>query len=226
MKQNRGHALPDRSEASGRTTPERLIEAVERLVTEGEGEPSLRDITFAAGANVAAVNYHFGSKEALLDAVVERALAEHAREQLAELEAVAGSQPPPGIDEIVRAWMSPYLVAFVNGRPTLMTRVVAKATSGGSLSLRRRLTAASSKGRTRFLELLSDRLPGVSIEELDVRISLASRVIAEVFARCFDDASSGEYLAGGESQLVERAVAFMVGGLTAPGNGPAGAGPP
>jgi AcrR family transcriptional regulator len=225
MKQNRVYRLPDRSEVSGRTTPERLIEAAERLVTERDGEPSLRDITLAAGANVAAVNYHFGSKDALLDAVIERALTEHAREQLAELEAVAASQPPPGIDEIVRAWISPYLVAFVNGRPTLMTRVVAKATSGGSLSLRRKLTAASSKGRTRILELLSDRLPGVSMEELDFRISLAGNVIAEIFARCFDDASSGENLAGGGSQQNEWAVTFMVGGLTAPGNKPPGAGP-
>jgi AcrR family transcriptional regulator len=225
MKQNREYALPDRSEVSGQTTPERLIEAVERLVTEGEGEPSLRDITFAAGANVAAVNYHFGSKEALLDAVIERALAEHAREQLAALEAVAGSQPPPGIDEIVRAWMSPYLLAFVNGRPTLITRVVAKATSGGSLSLRRLVTATGSKGRTRFLELLSDRLPGVSMEELDFRISLAAGVLAEVFARCFSDVLPVENLSGSDSKLVERAVAFIVGGLSAPCVGPPGAGP-
>src|SRR5258708_28304527 len=94
--------LPGRSGKPGQTTPDRLIEAVERLMTERDDlEPSLREITSYAGANVAAVNYHFGSKDALVHAVIERALTEHAPGQLESLDPCPRSPPPPCSDEIV-----------------------------------------------------------------------------------------------------------------------------
>ena len=53
-----------------KTTKGRILEATERLLAEhGFESVSLRDITTAAEVNVAAVNYHFGSKEKLFEAV-------------------------------------------------------------------------------------------------------------------------------------------------------------
>src|SRR5258708_31152589 len=92
--------LPGRSGKPGQTTPDRLIEAVERLMTERDDlEPSLREITSSAGANVAAVNYHFGSKDALVHAVIERPLTQHAPAPLASLDPCPRSPPPPCSDE-------------------------------------------------------------------------------------------------------------------------------
>ena len=52
-------------------TKERILDAAERLFArEGFHNTSLRAITGEADVNLAAVNYHFGSKEALLDAVI------------------------------------------------------------------------------------------------------------------------------------------------------------
>ena len=70
-------------------TRELLIEVATRLIAErGIGNVSVRDITSAAGVNTAAINYHFGSKDALVEAVVVRH-AEHfglrRRELLREL---------------------------------------------------------------------------------------------------------------------------------------------
>ena len=54
-------------------TKERILDAAERLFAdEGFAATSLRQITAEAGVNLAAVNYHFGSKESLLTAVFER----------------------------------------------------------------------------------------------------------------------------------------------------------
>ena len=54
-------------------TRERLLATAEELfATRGIDAVSVRDITEAAGANIAAVNYHFGSRRGLIDAIVER----------------------------------------------------------------------------------------------------------------------------------------------------------
>ena len=54
-------------------TRRRLLDAAEALVSdEGYGAPSHRSIARRAGVHVALVNYHFGSKEMLLEAVVAR----------------------------------------------------------------------------------------------------------------------------------------------------------
>ena len=57
----------------GRDTREKLLDAAERLFAEqGFDSTSLRQITSAAGANLAAVNYHFGSKDDLIVEVLDR----------------------------------------------------------------------------------------------------------------------------------------------------------
>ena len=56
--------------AAKKTTKSLILEATERLVAEhGFESVRLRDITTGAGVNVAAVNYHFGSKDKLFEAV-------------------------------------------------------------------------------------------------------------------------------------------------------------
>ena len=91
-------------------TKDRILDAAERLFGErGFPATSLRDITAGAGVNVASVNYHFGSKEALLTAVLARRLGPINRERLALLDAVdarAAGAPPP-VEEVVRAFVLP-----------------------------------------------------------------------------------------------------------------------
>jgi AcrR family transcriptional regulator len=76
---------------AGHDTRERLLDAAERLfATRGIDASSVRDITDSAGANLAAVNYHFGSKHELIVAIVQRRadqLGQRRSELLDELEA-------------------------------------------------------------------------------------------------------------------------------------------
>ena len=56
-------------------TVKRILDAAEQLFAEkGFAETSLRLITSKAGVNLAAVNYHFGSKKSLIQAVFVRFL--------------------------------------------------------------------------------------------------------------------------------------------------------
>src|SRR5436190_14230620 len=88
-----------------------ILSAAERLYADrGFGDVTLRDIVAAAGVNLAAVNYHFGSKDELIaELFVTRSLATN-RERLNELKAAeeAGGGRTD-IDAILRALVGPTL---------------------------------------------------------------------------------------------------------------------
>jgi AcrR family transcriptional regulator len=88
-----------------------ILDAAERLYAErGFGDVTLRDIVAAAGVNLAAVNYHFGSKDELIaELFATRGIATN-RERLAELkaaEAVGGGRAD--VRAILRALVGPTL---------------------------------------------------------------------------------------------------------------------
>jgi len=91
-------------------TKERILDAAEELFADrGFPSTSMRDITQGADANIAAVNYHFGSKEALLLAVLKRRIepVNQARvARLDELESSAGDQPI-STEDLVRTFLTP-----------------------------------------------------------------------------------------------------------------------
>jgi AcrR family transcriptional regulator len=88
-------------------TRTRLLDAAERLFAEhGFAATSLRTVTDAADANVAAVNYHFGSKEGLLRAVVQRAMAAVNQERLRLLDELRAAAGPPEVADLVRAFVA------------------------------------------------------------------------------------------------------------------------
>ena len=95
-----------------RSTKDRILDAAEVLLGErGPGETSLRDITAAAGVNLAAVNYHFQSKEALFRAVIERRVAPMQQRRIELLEAAvreAGDEQPD-LTRIIEAFILPPL---------------------------------------------------------------------------------------------------------------------
>jgi AcrR family transcriptional regulator len=88
-----------------------ILAAAERLYADrGFGDVTLRDIVAAAGVNLAAVNYHFGSKDELIaELFVTRSIATN-RERLNELKAAeeAGGGRAD-IDAILRALVGPTL---------------------------------------------------------------------------------------------------------------------
>ena len=77
-------------------TRARILDAAERLfMAHGYDGTSMRQITGEAGVNLAAVNYHFGSKEALIQEAFRRRLNwlnEERMRALDELEATADGQ--------------------------------------------------------------------------------------------------------------------------------------
>src|SRR5690348_7945687 len=80
-------------------TKQRILDTAERLFAEhGYVGTSMRQVIADAGVNLAAIHYHFGSKEELLDAVVSRRAEPVNTDRIARLEAAqaeAGGRPLP-----------------------------------------------------------------------------------------------------------------------------------
>ena len=116
-------------------TKDRILDTAERLFADhGFAATSLRQITAEAQVNLAAVNYHFKSKEALLSAVIERRLGpinKRRMELLDEMEA-RSSNGQLDLKEAVLAFMRPAFEAKsakpdeVKHFPRLMARVMAE----------------------------------------------------------------------------------------------------
>jgi len=91
-------------------TKTRILDVAEGLFAErGYAATSLRDITGAADANLAAVNYHFQSKEGLLSAIFERYVGPVNRERLERLDAIEArvGKGKPDLKELLQAFLAP-----------------------------------------------------------------------------------------------------------------------
>ncbi|MFD4355734.1 TetR family transcriptional regulator [Nocardia sp. NPDC058518] len=87
---------------------ERIIVAAERLIAEHGRSVPLRDIAAAAGQrNNSAIQYHFGSRDGLIEAVVEFRLATLEVRRLELLAEQAGSGRPPGLHGLLEALVVP-----------------------------------------------------------------------------------------------------------------------
>jgi AcrR family transcriptional regulator len=107
------------TEIGGKSTSERILFAAEGLfAAHGIRGTSLKEITELAEVNIAAVNYHFRSKDALVRAVYEKCfepLNEERLRMLEEAEAESGGRPLK-IEAILRALFEPMVRAWQRNR--------------------------------------------------------------------------------------------------------------
>jgi AcrR family transcriptional regulator len=113
-------------------TPLRLLDAAERLVGErGVDAVSVRAINAAAGSNVAAAHYHFGSKAALVRAVLDRRMSRLAQERRARLAPIE-DDPAPTPAAVAEVFVLPlYEFGQTDEGATYVRFLAALARSGG-----------------------------------------------------------------------------------------------
>ncbi|MGY0559289.1 TetR/AcrR family transcriptional regulator [Luteimonas sp. A277] len=91
------------------TTPERIMDAAEALFAEhGYDAVSTRAITELAGVRLNLLSYHFGSKEKLFQAVIDRRLDVIVQRREQALEQLRGAGGPVTVGGVLRAFIHPY----------------------------------------------------------------------------------------------------------------------
>ncbi len=201
-------------------TKDRLLDAAETLFADsGIAAASLRDITALAEANLAAVNYHFGGKDGLLQAVFDRRLRPVNEARLALLdgfEADAGGAPLP-LAQIVYANLAPAfrsLDEWGEGGQRFM-RLVARIMADPSSSIHHAFVRQFDEVRRRFLGALGQALPELADTEIERRFHYALAAMMHTF--CWGQHIECLCPTPREHRdlVLESLIDFAVGGLSA-----------
>lgn len=210
------------STATGETkvsTKQRLIEAAEVLFAdEGFEKVSVRDITQRANANVAAVNYHFGSREGLVEVVTSRYINPVNEERVARLDALerkAGGKAL-ALEEIIEAFVRPFTTQV--RRSELSEKLFFKLMGrmfGEQCKFPPGVESSFQTVALRFNKAFSRALPGVPTEEICWRVHLMAGAMIHTMAH----GEMLQRLSGGASgnptleQTISRFVRFAAAGM-------------
>ena len=203
-----------------------ILNAAEKLFArQGFEATSLRAIIADAQVNLAAVHYHFGSKEGLIRAVLERRLAPMNRERLRLLDSYEHKPggKPPTINELLQAFLGPALSFAIEdssqGHPTLqlMGRILLQS----SEMLER---AAGDQFRDlagRFLKAFQRALPRLSKQEIAWKLNFtigaaAKALYGGVPLKVLSEASNERLAEKDLNRILRRLISYTAAGMSAP----------
>ena len=162
-------------------TKDRILEVAERLFAErGIAGTSLRAVTAEAGANVAAVHYHFGSKEDLTRAVVLRRAEPVNAERLRRLDAIEAEAGPdgPGVESILEAFFRAPVRLWAEGGETAASFLLHEPVD----RIQPLVMEVMGEVARRFLAALARALPHLPPQEVAERFQLVIGVLIHVLS--------------------------------------------
>src|ERR1051326_3565727 len=158
-------------------TTERILDAAERLFADhGFEGTSIRDIVDSAKVNLAAIHYHFRSKEALLEAVLTRRISIVNDARLERLEAAEAAAAPhsPSVEEILLAFIAPTVeFAQRNESGATFVQLMSRMFTEPRFSLANFLGRKFGQTINRFCNALIRALPDVPREVVLWRVFFA-----------------------------------------------------
>jgi len=211
-------------DTTSQDTKSRILDAAEQLFMEhGFEATSLRQLTSSAAVNLAAVNYHFGSKEELFQAVLTRRLDPMNQERieiLARLERDAGERPI-ACERILAAMLVPALRLARDERRggKNFLRLLGRAYADPAPFIRHFLSAQYAEMIARYKEAFHRALPHLSRQELTWRLHFVMGALSYTLAatdalKLFSQVASVEK--DNDELLIQRLAPFLVAGLKAP----------
>lgn len=196
-------------------TPRNLLRAVEQLLAEkGHASVTLRDITDRAGANVAAVAYHFGSKDALVAEAYRRALEEVTDVQRQRLSTLGSSA---SLEEVVETWLAPALSPEKSTpREVALWAMIQRGAAEHAPGLMAAVQAVGANVGNEMLVRLQGLLPELPQAELQLRHDLVMGAIATLMGGMLNGPSGTMPSPAQHAFAARSVVAWVVGSLRAP----------
>jgi AcrR family transcriptional regulator len=203
-------------------TRERLLRAAERCFTDyGYEGSSLRRITRLAGANLAAVNYHFSSKRELWLEIMQRRLAPLNAERVRLIEELRRRTPPGKplpVDQVCQAMLLPLERAFESRHcsSVAMARMVGRAFNEPH-ALRKELNRRTLDQFWRiFHTAVRDALPDLPAAEVDWKFYfLMSSMLGALAWQGRQPGMDHPMPDASFDAMLQRLSAFIAGGMRA-----------
>jgi AcrR family transcriptional regulator len=205
------------------STKEKILDTAERLFGQ-QGFPctSLRQITDEAGVNLAAVNYHFGSKEDLYKGVLIRRLRpvnEERMRLLTHVEQLAGEQPVP-IRSILETFIRPLLRHALGdsaGGVSLL-RLISRDLTDPQPFMMAEMAKEFDPLVDRYTRVLTQTLPNIPLPELFWRMqfTIGGIIYAAAHQHDFERISCGLCRGDDLDGCLRRLIDFCAAGLAAP----------
>lgn len=192
-----------------------ILDAAEaRFAEAGYDAVALREVAESAGVPLGLINYHFGSKERLFEAVIARRAGELNARRRAALAALG---PRPTVDAVLEAFLRPYLELMLQGGPGWQSYGRLIAQTGQSHRWCRLITAQFGALARRFIAALCAAEPRLT-PELAARgyVHMVSIMVGIFAANELLDIVSGGRATGADLERAYRcALPFLAGGFRA-----------
>ena len=200
------------------STNDRILGAAEELFAlHGFAATSLRQVTGLAAVNIAAVNYHFGSKENLVNEVFRRRMDEMPARLLQQLE-TAQREHPGELEPVLAAFIEPALaLAQDRNGGGAFVRVIARAYAEHNESLRRFLSDQYGHVLRHFGKALAACLPGIDKDSLYWRLDFLAGALTYAMSDFgMIKRPSGASEAAHRARAARELIRFAAAGLQAP----------
>ena len=208
-------------------TKTRILDAAESLfVSGGFDSMSMRQITSAAGVNLAAVNYHFGTKDALIHAVLSRRLDPLDAQRRAMLDAFEANYAAKlNCEHVLVALFLPAVRIFRSDAPGAdrFLHFIGRAYTDPSPVVRDFIQTHYIETLGRFFFAFQRTLPELSREDLGFRLNFAMGALSGILAGGNTQRLIREFTqqqGDHEAVILSRLSSLMVAALKAPLPGP------
>jgi AcrR family transcriptional regulator len=204
--------------ASRVSTMDKILDYAEKeFAARGYSGTPLHKIAAGAKVNQALINYYFGSKEKLYQAVFLRRGKELTEERLRLLDELESRSPRPSVEELIRCFIVPAIGMWYNGNANFL-RLQARLSNEPKELTKKLRALVYDEATLRYIKSFQAALPQIEPKAIVWRLVM----MIGAYLYVISDASRLEQLSGGasdtntEDEVVRQLTAFFTGGFRQP----------
>jgi AcrR family transcriptional regulator len=204
------------------STKTRILNAAEKLFADkGFNGTSLREITSSAEVNLAAVNYHFGSKKELIKAVMSRYMNELSPKLESALISLCHSEQQPSLVQVFSAFVEPLLSLneFQENGTSNFLQLLGRGYTDSQGFLRWFLTTRYPNVIDNFVAAVHKAYPELTTEQMFWRLHFTMGTIVFTMSSSdalIDIARSDFHKNTDIKGVIEQVIPYVAAGVSAP----------